>query len=100
MPIIASIALLLGVLLAPAGTFVYVYCCMNEPDDETLRISKGAAVTGRWSAAAGTAIYLVHAFGTDHGTSPPMLTVLIVAAVAAVATHITKLPPARTPRPV
>ena len=100
MPIIATAALALGVLLAPLGTLIYIWTGMTDPDDQTMRISKALAVTGRWTATAGSLTYLTHAYGTGISTSPPMLTVLIIAAVAAVTTHVTKLRPPQTPQPI
>jgi hypothetical protein len=97
---LATLLTALGLLLAVFGTFVYVTVGMTDPDEETMRLAKTAAVTGRWTVTAGTATYLVHAYATGAGTSPPMLTVLILAAVAAVATHVTKLRPPTPPRPV
>lgn len=96
---IAALLLTVGLLLAPAGTFTYVYVGMTAPDVETMRIAKTLAVTGRWTAVTGSLMYLIHAFATGTTTSPPMLAVLIIAAVTAVTTHVTKLPAPQTPRP-
>jgi hypothetical protein len=96
---IAALLLTIGLLLAPFGTFAYVTIAMTEADPESLRISKALAVTGRWTAIAGSAIYLAHAIGTGAATSPPMTVVLMLAAAAVVASQLTRLSPPRHPRP-
>lgn len=98
MPTITATLLLLGLTLAPAGTFVYVWVAMTDPDPETLRIAKSAAVTGRWAAASGTILYLVHAFATGATTGPATTLTLMLAACAALASHLTKLRPPQAPR--
>jgi hypothetical protein len=91
--------LALGLLLAPFGTFTYVVIAMTEPDAESLRISKTAAVVGRWTATAGAGSYLIDAMRAGASVSPPMTVVLMLAAAAVVASQLTRLSPPSHPRP-
>lgn len=100
MQTLTALLLLLGLTLAPAGTFTYVWVAMTDPDEETLRIAKSGATVGRWAAATGTVLYLIHAFATGATTGPATTLVLMLAACAALASHLTKLRPPQTPRPV
>jgi hypothetical protein len=92
--------LTLGLLLAPLGTLAYVVIAMTEPDVESLRISKTAALIGRWTATAGAAAYLIDAMRAGATISPAMTVVLMAAAGVIVASQLTRLQPPRPPRPV
>jgi hypothetical protein len=97
---IAALLLTLGLLLAPFGTFVYVVVALADPDYETLRISKTAAIVGRWTVAAGAGSYLIDTVRAGASVSALMAVVLMLAAAVVVASQLTRLSPPRHPRPV
>lgn len=95
MQTLTATLLLLGVVLAPIGTFIYAYVGLTAPDPETMRLAKQAAVLGRWTGYAGCILAVI------HGTSGQLtLAAVALSAAAATATYVTKLPPPKTPRPV
>jgi hypothetical protein len=89
MQAIAFLLLLLGTVLAGFGSLVYVVNAMSDPDIETLRIARAAALTGRAPCAAGLAAW----FGTGQSAPPPIALLLITTALAATATVLTRLAP-------
>ena len=91
---IAPLLLMLGILLAPTGTFIYAYVGLTAPDPETMHLAKAAAVTGRWTGYAGCILAVIH--GT---TGQFTLAAVALSAATATATYVTKLPPPKTPRP-
>lgn len=92
---LAPLLLMLGILLAPTGTFIYAYVGMTAPDAETMHLAKTAATAGRWTGYAGCIIAI-----TSGATGQAVLAAVALAAAAATATFVTKLPPPRPPQPV
>lgn len=85
--ILTTTALTLGLTLALFGVVVfYLEATATARDRETLRAARVFATAGRWLAALGVALRLVH--GGQYGT--PMVAVLLLASAASVATLITK----------
>lgn len=85
--ILTTAALTLGLTLALFGVAVfYLEATAAYRDRETLRAARAYATAGRWLAALGVALRLIH--GGQYGT--PMVAALLLATVAAVATLITK----------
>ena len=85
MTALALLLLTVGALLAAFGTAGFLAISV-APDPESVRFTKRAATIGRWMATPGVVLYLGH--GGSHGT--PMISVLLLAALAALASFITK----------
>lgn len=88
-----TIALTLGLALAILGTGVFYLEAIpapgpaaRTPDRETLHAARRLATAGRWAAALGVTLRLTH--GGTYGTA--MVAILLLAALAAAATLITK----------
>lgn len=86
MTTITAALLLLGALLAGFGTFAFLACATTGPDRETLRLTWIAARYGRRTATAGLALWLL-AWPT---TGAALTLLLLAAASAATASHITR----------
>jgi hypothetical protein len=87
MATVAVFGLLLGTLLAVFGTFVYVTNAFNDPDDETLRMARTIATTGRRAGYAALAAWMT----LGHAANPPMTLLLLLAAVSATVSYTTRL---------
>lgn len=85
MPTIAAALLLLGALLATAGTFAFCACAKTHPDRETLRLTWLAARYGRRAALVGLALWVL----AWPATGAPYALLLIFAAASVTASIIT-----------
>lgn len=86
MTTITAALLALGACLAGFGTLTFLACATTGPDRETLRLTWLAARYGRRTATAGLALWLA-AWPT---TGAALTLLLLVAACAATASHITR----------
>lgn len=86
MTTITAALLLIGACTAGFGTLAFLACATTGPDRETLRLTWLAARCGRRTACAGLALWL-----TAWPTTCAALTLLLLAAAcAATASHITR----------
>lgn len=87
MTALAALLIVTGTLCAAFGTLMFLALTAN-PDPISIRFAKRTATVGRWTASPGILLCLGH--GGSHGT--PMVTLLLVAALAAFASITTKTP--------
>lgn len=94
MQTLTAATLLLGLTLAPFGTFIYVYVGMTCAEPETLRIAKTAARAGCGSGYTGCVLAVIQGAGGRAA-----LAAAVIAGIAATITFVTVLPPPIPPRP-
>jgi hypothetical protein len=86
MTAITALLILIGTMFASFGTLAFLAIAATSPDPADLGFAKRIATVGRWTAGPGVLLCLGH--GGSHNT--PMITLLLVAALAALGTVITK----------